>query len=126
MNTALIARICHETNRAYCQNLGDVSQPLWEMAPDWQKDSAINGVQFHLDILEGGSEPTPSLSHDSWLREKKAAGWKWGPVKDADKREHPCCLPYEQLPAEQRMKDYLFAAIVKAFYEAEAKTTVVR
>ena len=73
-----------------------------------------------------GSEVPPSASHDSWLKQKKADGWKWGPEKNPDKKEHPCCLPYEQLPADQRMKDYLFGAIVKAFYEAEAKTTVVR
>ena len=44
-----IAKVCHEANRAYCEALGDYSQTTWEKAPDWQKESAINGVQFHLD-----------------------------------------------------------------------------
>ena len=57
---------------------------------------------------------------------KADEGWKYGPVKDADKKEHPCFLPYHNLPLEQRMKDYLFGAIVAAFYAAEAKTKVVR
>ena len=35
-----IARVCHEVNRAYCQALGDDSQPTWEEAPEWQRASA--------------------------------------------------------------------------------------
>jgi hypothetical protein len=29
-----IARACHEVNRAYCQALGDNSQPAWEDGPE--------------------------------------------------------------------------------------------
>jgi hypothetical protein len=56
----------------------------------------------------------PSASHNSWLRQKEEDGWKYGPVKDADKKEHPCFIPYEELPREQQAKDYLFGAIVAA------------
>jgi hypothetical protein len=126
MNIEQVARIAHETNRAYCASIGDYSQPLWEDAPEWQKSSALKGVNFHLDILEKGSLPSPAASHESWLREKKAQGWKYGKEKNPEKKEHPCCVPYDELPPEQRMKDFLFLAIVEAFYAAEAKTTVVR
>lgn len=105
-----IARVCHEANRAYCQALGDNSQPAWEDAPEWQRSSAINGVQFHLANPDAG----PSHSHDEWLKEKAATGWKYGPVKDPEKKEHPCFVPYDQLPAEQKAKDYIFRAIVHA------------
>ena len=104
-----IARACHETNRAYCQALGDMSQPTWEAAPDWQRASARAGVAFHTSGDHG-----PAASHMSWMAQKEAEGWKYGPVKDAEKKEHPCYLPYEELPAEQRAKDYIFRAIVHA------------
>jgi hypothetical protein len=48
------------------------------------------------------------------MADKEADGWKHGPVKDPEKKEHPCMVPYGQLPAEQRAKDYLFIAVVKA------------
>lgn len=105
-----IARICHEANRAYCATLGDLSQPSWADAPQWQKDSACNGVRF---ALEGGK--TPEDSHKSWLAQKEAEGWKYGPVKDPEKKEHPCFVPYDQLPAAQRRKDHIFLAVVSAF-----------
>lgn len=113
-----IARVCHETNRAYCVTIGDTSQPSWDDAPEWQKESARKGVRFHLTAIENGQEPSPSDSHEAWLTEKANTGWKYGPVKDPDKKEHPCFVLYENLPIEQRFKDYLFIAVVKAHIAA--------
>ena len=109
-NNLQIARLCHEVNKAYCQLLDDDSQPNWDNAPDWQRDSAVAGVEFNL------ANPTApaSSSHDSWLAVKEADGWKYGEVKDAGKKEHPCYVPYEQLPKEQQVKDALFKAVVAA------------
>ena len=104
----LIAHMAHETNRAYCQAIGDDSQPTWEEAPDWQKQSAINGVWFHTNHPDAG----PSASHESWLKEKETDGWRYGPVKNPEIKEHPCFVPYDELPLEQKVKDYLFTAIV--------------
>lgn len=110
MQNTHIAEICHEANRAYCRTIGDFSQPSWDDAPDWQKKSAINGVNFHLDNPGAG----PSASHDNWLREKIADGWRYGAVKDPERKEHPCCVPYHELDEKQRRKDSLFIAIVDA------------
>lgn len=105
-----IAEVCHETNRAYCAILGDNSQPPWRDAPEWQRTSAINGVSFHLDHPDA----KPSHSHIEWLKGKQAEGWKYGPVKDVNKKEHPCCVPYEELPSDQKAKDALFIGVVHA------------
>jgi hypothetical protein len=104
-----IARICHEANKALCESVGDFSQKPWKEAEGWQRDSAITGVRFALD----NPDAPASAQHDSWTQEKLSAGWKYGPVKDADKKEHPCLVPFEQLPPEQQAKDYLFKAIVR-------------
>lgn len=44
LTIAAIAALCHEANAAYCRQTGDDSQPNWDDAPDWQKESAITGV----------------------------------------------------------------------------------
>jgi hypothetical protein len=105
-----IAKTCHEVNRVYCQSLGDLSQPSWKDAPEWQKQSARNGVLFHLTRPGVG----PEGSHENWLREKLDQGWTYGPVKDAEAKTHPCCVPYDELPEEQKVKDKLFVAIVES------------
>lgn len=110
MTIEQIAELAHEANRLYCRSLGDNSQLPWSEAPKWQKDSAINGVQFHL----ANPESKPSDSHESWLKEKRDAGWTFGPVKDPEKKQHPCFVPYEALPAAQQLKDKLFLSVVRA------------
>lgn len=104
MNVTDLAKVCHEANRAYCQTIGDMSQAPWEEAPQWQKDSAIAGVHFNLE----NPDAPASASHESWLAVKEADGWTYGPVKDPAKKEHPCYLPYDELPPEQKCKDALF------------------
>lgn len=110
MNLEAIAKICHEVNRAYCAALGDNSQPAWEEAPEWQRKSAVTGVEFTL----ANPNAAASDSHESWLREKALDGWRYGPVKNPTTKEHPCFVPYLELPVEQRTKDYLFQAVVRS------------
>lgn len=107
-----IARTCHEANRALCIAFGDLSQPVWDEAPDWQRTSAINGVLYRLD----NPDATPEQMHESWMAEKVAGGWVYGEVKapDATPPTHPCIRPYGELPETQRAKDHVFSAIVSA------------
>ena len=98
-------------NRELCEQLGDDTQKAWEDAPQWQVVSAINGVRFHLE----NPDATPANSHESWLAQKEADGWKYGPVKNEETKEHPCFVPYAELPPEQQAKDHLFRSIVHAF-----------
>lgn len=104
-----IARVCHEANRAYCVAIGDNSQTSWDEAPEWQRTSAIAGVM----AIKVDPNRNSEQSHESWLEHKKNDGWTYGPVKDPVKKEHPCFVPYNELPIEQRMKDHLFNAIAK-------------
>jgi hypothetical protein len=106
------ARAAHEANRAFCLAHADTSQPSWDEAPDWQRSSAINGVE---GALTGN---TPEMSHECWLKEKEKTGWKYGPVKNPDKKEHPCMVPYVALPLEQRAKDFIFVGVVEAMAKA--------
>lgn len=103
-----IAQVCHEANRAYCESLGDHSQKPWAETPQEIRASAIDGVTYRLKFPHA----SPGASHRNWLAYKVAEGWKYGPVKDMIKKEHPCCVPFDDLPEEQQRKDVLFASIV--------------
>lgn len=112
-NVDLIAKTCHELNRIWCGMNGDHSQPSWESAPDWQTKSAKTGVLFHAKNPHAGD----SATHDSWMEEKVADGWVYGPVKDPIKKEHHCMVPFEMLPPDQQAKDALFRSTCHALFK---------
>jgi hypothetical protein len=93
-----------------CEAYGEPSQVSWEDAPDWQKQSAIEGVKFFLTHPNA----KPGDQHDQWMEYKLTEGWKYGPVKDSEKKEHPCIVPFNELSALDQYKDKLFIAICRA------------
>lgn len=101
------AKAAHEMNKVYCEARGDFSQVPWDQAPEWQRDSAFKGVD---GVFAGNG---PGASHESWLKEKTETGWKYGPVKDPEKKEHPCFVPFDQLSLEEQQKDVIFVATVR-------------
>lgn len=77
------------------------------MDPETRKSAEV-GV---LGVINGN---TPEQSHDEWTRFKVSHGWTLGPVKDEATKQHPLLVPYDELPASQRVKDSLFVNIVRA------------
>ena len=43
--------------------------------------------------------------HDAWAAERIADGWRYGPTRDDACREHPCIVPYGDLPESEREYD---------------------
>lgn len=105
---ANIAGMCHAANRRYCASIGDNTQPRWEDAPQWQKDSAINGVR----VIFENADMTPEDLHNNWMKEKIADGWVYGPQKNVELKTHHCLMPYSELPEAQRKKDEIFLHVV--------------
>lgn len=106
----LIARMCHEANKAWCELHGDFSQEPWQHAEQWQRESALAGVMFRLNNPDAGKD----AQHNAWMKDKVDAGWKYGEIKDVEAKTHPCIVPFDQLPEFQQKKDALFCAIVDA------------
>jgi len=103
-----LAALVHAANKAICEAAGDNSQKPWAETSDSIKASAIAGVHYRL----ANPNATAEDQHNEWCDFKRAEGWVYGPVKDTEKKIHPCLVPYAELPFEQRVKDHVFAAIV--------------
>ncbi len=43
-------------------------------------------------------------THEVWAAGRIAQGWTCGPVRDDEKKETPCLVPYNELPESE--KDY--------------------
>lgn len=62
--------------------------------------------QIHLDdeILEL-CEMLAKNAHDVWARERINQGWTYGPARNDAKKEHPCLVPYAELPESEKEFD---------------------
>ncbi len=53
------------------------------------------------ELLERLAENT----HDVWAFQRFQDGWKPGPRRDDARKEHPCLIPYDELPDSERVYD---------------------
>lgn len=105
-----IAAMCHQVNKLWCELNGDDSQKDWGEAEQWQRDSAIKGVEFRLANPQTGED----AQHNAWMEDKIKDGWVYGEEKNAELKTHPCITAFENLPEFQQKKDKLFCVIVDA------------
>ena len=62
----------------------------------------------HLEIppaLEGLVEKLAVNVHDIWGDQRLKDGWKFGPVRDDAKKEHPCLRPFSELSEAEKEYD---------------------
>lgn len=114
-----IARICHSANLTYSRENGEGEQKRWGRISEGEQNSVIDGVKYFIEM----GRPTPQQMHANWLRFKTSENWKYGIMKNAITKEHPCMVPYEDLPADQRLKDELFSAIVRVLTQDDPEGT---
>jgi len=61
-------------------------------------------VQLTEELLQL-TEVMASNVHDIWVRGRMAEGWVWGPERDDVRKEHPCLVPYSELPDSEKAYD---------------------
>ncbi len=44
-------------------------------------------------------------AHDHWAKKRLEEGWKYGPNRDDDRKEHPNLIPYEALSEPEKEYD---------------------
>jgi hypothetical protein len=74
------------------------------MATDYKPEPIpVEHIVLSGEILEL-VEFLAENAHDIWASERLRDGWTFGPERDDTKRQHPCLVPYTQLP--DRDRDY--------------------
>lgn len=116
----ILAAACHSAWYAYSVlALGEAGQE-WEQAPEWQRESIRSAVRFWA--FNRGREDLERVSHENWMRERLASGWRLGPVRDAEARTSPCLVPYDELPEPQRRKDLVVVQAFRAVFREMSRT----
>ena len=61
--------------------------------------------QMSHPVSEEELEQLAKREHDRWMALKYHQGWRYGKPRDDVNRLHPCMLPWEDLPEEEKDKD---------------------
>ena len=55
--------------------------------------------------IQGMIESVAAKVHEAWARQREGEGWTWGKVHNAELKQHPCLVDYEQLPESEKEVD---------------------
>lgn len=113
-----IAITCHNANMQWRKYYEQGEGQTWDELSPQTRNGVMDGVKGALMGL------TSAQLHKAWMADCRANGWVYGPVKDTEKKTHPCLVSYDQLSIEDRAKDRLFLGIVAAFKAAFDQTNV--
>lgn len=107
-----IAEVCHMANVGYqgAMRVSYKSMP-WMSTLRESRETTMQGVR---DVLAGKG---PAECHAIWCETYKRYGWRYGEEKSEAEKTHPCLVSYDLLPEEIRMKNALFASIVRTMSE---------
>ena len=64
--------------------------------------------------------------HEIWSQTRISQGWIYGPERNDSEKKHPCLVPYEELPEEEKLYDRNTSTetlkfIIKAGFEISLK-----
>ena len=68
----------------------------------------VSAAELPAELAEL-SEKLARNNHEIWARQRIADGWRYGPARDDALKEHPCLVPYDQLPEHERTYDRVIA-----------------
>jgi RyR domain len=57
------------------------------------------------DEIEKLTELLAENAHDLWALQRFADGWTYGPRRDDTAKQHPCLVPYGELPEQEKEYD---------------------
>jgi ryanodine receptor 2 len=84
---------------------GDQAMPEEPRSKSYQpRPIDTTGVSLPPQILEL-TERLAENAHDVWSLGRMGQGWVWGPRRDDATRQHPCLVPYAELPESEKDRD---------------------
>lgn len=61
-------------------------------------------IQLPEELIELAESISKNV-HEVWSKNRMDEGWTYGPVRNDEKKETPCLVPYEELPEIEKAYD---------------------
>ena len=55
--------------------------------------------------IQSLAEQLAANTHDVWAAGRIKDGWTYGPVRNDAEKTHPCLIPYDELPDDEKEYD---------------------
>jgi len=65
---------------------------------------STEGIELSPDLLQL-TEQIAANVHDIWAAGRLSEGWQYGHVCNDERKEHPCLVPYDELPENEKEYD---------------------
>ena len=103
----------------YLMHIVDVLSRKYDLKSRWAtsyNDEPSHPLDANLpDALEPLVEAMAENVHNVWMQGRLAQGWTWGTERSDLRKEHPCLVPYQELPDEEKEYDRRTAKATIAF-----------
>ena len=64
----------------------------------------VSNVELPAELNELAESIAKNV-HEVWSQSRISEGWTYGPVRNDEKKETPCLVPYEELPEIEKAYD---------------------
>lgn len=61
-------------------------------------------VELSPELLQLAERMAENV-HEVWAKTRIEQGWTYGPERNDAEKKHPCLVPYDQLPEEEKVYD---------------------
>lgn len=103
------ARICHSAIMAISSCIGEPC-----IGYDSLGESVRAGIRETIHLVLRDPRTTAEMLHVKWMTDRISEGWQYGPSKSYTSMQHPCLVPYSELPLIQKVKDSIFISVVES------------
>ncbi len=91
-----------------------------EYIPNPEKTNDITLDKSLNELMEKMAKNT----HENWAKQRISQGWTYGEKRDDKTKTHPCLIPYEDLPEQEKEYDRITSQetlkfIIKSGYKIE-------
>lgn len=114
MTLEQIAELCHETVRTHARICGHFEDKEWSKLPITMQAQIMEAVKRCTEKLGQTRDPAAAGIgiHNMQMAQMLKAGWRYGDRYDAEAKESPSLLPFDELDADRQNEAFLFAQTV--------------
>ena len=72
---------------------------------EYRPEPIDTSAVFVDEQIQALTECLARNNHEVWAQRRLAEGWRYGPRRDDVRKEHPCLVPYSELPESEKEYD---------------------